>query len=150
MCMSERHIYLFNGTPGAIFGLIFCYFGGRQPHQKSKKKKRSTQLRNTYARSTQCEVVQEHHSMVLSEVGQRPVGDLSISGGVCIESLCQRPVNIDPSRSTIQAFFVFVFAGRERSMRVENYYLANELSDIHFPLGKKCLGARPKKSCSHL
>ena len=48
--------------------------------------------------------------MVLSEVGlrpvsdvSRPVGDLSISGGVCIESLCQRPVNIDPSRSTIKA-----------------------------------------------
>ena len=38
-------------------------------------------------------------SMVLSKVGQRPVGDLSISGGVCVESLCQRPVNIDPSRA---------------------------------------------------
>ena len=48
---------------------------------------------------------------MLSEVGQRPVsdvsrpvGDLSISGGVCIESLCQRPVNIEPSRSTIHFF----------------------------------------------
>ena len=51
--------------------------------------------------------------LVLSEVGQRPVsdvprpvGDLSISGGVCIKSLCQRPVNIDPSRSTT-FFFLF-------------------------------------------
>ena len=43
--------------------------------------------------------------LVLSEIGQRPVGDLSISGGVCIESLCQRPVNVDPSRSILYSFF---------------------------------------------
>ena len=46
--------------------------------------------------------------LVLSEVGQRPVGDLSISGGVCIKSLCQRPVNIDPSRSTSVPYDFFV------------------------------------------
>ena len=53
--------------------------------------------------------------LVLSEVGQRPVsdvsrpvGDLSISGGVCIESLCQRPVNINVPEHHFCFFILFI------------------------------------------
>ena len=37
-----------------------------------------------------CRKKKKMRKLVLSEVGQRPVGDLSILGGVWIKSLCQR------------------------------------------------------------
>ena len=44
------------------------------------------------------------------EVGQRPVGGLSISGEVSIKSLCRRPVNIDPLNiEHLNIFFFFFF-----------------------------------------
>ena len=66
---------------------------------------------------------------------RRPVNIMSI---LCIESLCQRPVNIDPSRSTILYFDPLVLCDCPSDAVLSFFFFFEKNVKIR---GKKCLGA---------